>query len=730
AGGIVQTDADLSWSGDISGSGALTKTGNGTLVLTGTNTYSGGTTIAGGVLQIGDGGTSGSITGAVVDNGTLVFNRSDDIAFAGAISGTGDVQKQGAGALTLTGTNTYSGGTTIAQGTLIGSATSFGSGAIEITGALVIDQPSDAGFANAIDGTGSFTKRGAGDLDLTGTSALVGSTTVEAGKLSVNGSLAASAVTVMSGAELGGSGTVGATTIQSGATIAPGNSIGTLTVNGDLLLSPGSTYEVEITGNGDSDRIAVTGAATITGSQVSVTALDPQTSYASGQRYTILTASGGISGTAAATVSNSAFLDLTLDQQSNQLDLVIQVKGSGTSPDPDTDPSTPPRVFQGVVETPNQLTTALALNTLPQAGGTLALYNSLLVLDAASARRAFDQLSGEIHASARTALVEESWLLRNAMNDRLRSAFGAVGAAPMGTLAYGFTAGLAPRIHGTMPRLPAPERFSLWGQGYGAFGRTDSDGNAAKLTRSTGGFLIGADVAVADSMRFGIVAGYSRSVFDVNARLSSGESDNYHLGLYGGGQWGALGLRFGASYTWHDLSTRRTVAFAGFGDRLRADYDAGTAQLFGEMGYRIALGQVALEPFASLTYVDLRSDSFGETGGAAALGARYGDTRVGYSALGLRASASLRLQGMDLTLRGALAWRHAFGEVKPEAMLAFSGSSPFTVAGVPIANDAALVEAGVDLAIGRDATLGASYTGQLAEDAQDHAFKGVLAVRF
>ncbi|WP_038357951.1 autotransporter domain-containing protein, partial [Bosea sp. UNC402CLCol] len=101
------------------------------------------------------------------------------------------------------------------------------------------------------------------------------------------------------------------------------------------------------------------------------------------------------------------------------------------------------------------------------------------------------------------------------------------------------------------------------------------------------------------------------------------------------------------------------------------------------------------------------------------------------STLGLRAATSLDLQGMAVTLRGGLAWRHAFGDVDPKATLAFAGSSSaFTVAGLPIARDAAMVEAGLDLAIGRNATLGVSYTGQLAEDTQDHSFKGVLAVRF
>ena len=63
--------------------------GTGTLTLTGANTYTGGTTITAGTLQLGNGGTTGSITGNVVNNGALVFNRSDTLTFAGVISGTG-----------------------------------------------------------------------------------------------------------------------------------------------------------------------------------------------------------------------------------------------------------------------------------------------------------------------------------------------------------------------------------------------------------------------------------------------------------------------------------------------------------------------------------------------------------------------------------------------------------------------------------------------------------------
>jgi|688.fasta_scaffold09630_6 autotransporter-associated beta strand protein len=100
------------------GAGGLNVAG-GMVVLPRTNSFTGNTTVSSGTLSIGNGSTTGSIPGNVANNGTLVFNRSNAITYSGAISGSGDVLQQGAGTLTLSGSNSFTGNTTVNSGTLL-----------------------------------------------------------------------------------------------------------------------------------------------------------------------------------------------------------------------------------------------------------------------------------------------------------------------------------------------------------------------------------------------------------------------------------------------------------------------------------------------------------------------------------------------------------------------------------------------------------------------------------
>nr|WP_051987751.1 autotransporter domain-containing protein [Bosea sp. UNC402CLCol] len=186
----------------------------------------------------------------------------------------------------------------------------------------------------------------------------------------------------------------------------------------------------------------------------------------------------------------------------------------------------------------------------------------------------------------------------------------------------------------------------------------------------------------------------------------------------------------GVTYAWHELDTRRSAVFSGFGEELRSDYGARSLQAFGEIAYRFDLGRATIEPFVNLAYVNLRSAGFTETGGVAALTARAQTTAVAFATLGLRAQMSFDLGNSVARISGTLGWRHATGDVTPLSLQAFSGGAPFSIAGAPIARDALVVNTGLALNLSPEAEIGLSYDGQLASRATDHAFNARLAVKF
>lgn len=678
--GTLVTGGDNSsttFSGLLSNGGAtlaLTKTGTGTMTLTGTNAYSGATTINSGTLAGGAANTFSAASAMTLNTG-------------GTLDLGGFAQSINAVALA---------GGTLTNGSLTGAVTSTGGTINGISGAATLTTTSGTTVLSGnnsftgISGSAALTMTG-GTTILSGNGGFTGSTTIQGGNLSVNGTLGGS-IAVNNGGVLKGTGTVGTTTIATGGAIAPGNSIGTLTVAGDLTLALGATYQVEANASGGSDRIDVTGTATLNGATLAVDAGAGNWGASTG--YTIINA-GNLVGQFGTVTSNLAFLDPTVSYDATVATLTLQRNDVS---------------FASIGRTANQRGVATVLQ--PMGGG--ALYNAILPLDVTMALSAFDQLSGELHASMKSVLIEDSKFVRNAVLDRMDEAYSGDGTRSMtGTDMQGDTSSVA-----------------IWGQAFGGWQQSDGETGISGVRRDIGGFVTGVDGEIVDNWRLGIVGGYSQGSVNVPDRASSANSDNYYLGIYGGAQWDALSFRGGIANSWSQMSSHRSVGFGSFADRVTAAGDAGTFQAFGELAYRFDLDAGYIEPFANLAHVSLHTDPFTENGGAAALSMNGDTMNSTYTTIGLRSSTQFAIGAASLTAHGLLGWRHAFGDATPSATGRFAGSDAFTVVGATVAQNSAVVEAGLDLSLSQTSTLGIAYQGQFGSGTSESGLKASFAMKF
>lgn len=692
---------------DNSTAGSATIANDGDVIFQG-NSSAGSSTIINGSGSMFFVGASTAGSATIANTGLVLFNQQSD-------GGQAQIKTDGSGVTDFSASTGPMGNQKLAVGSIAGAGSYYlganeltvgGNGlSTEVSG--VISDCGPTGTECATPSTmGSLVKTGTGTLTLSGASTFTGPTAVNGGRLLVDGAIV-SDVTVLSGL-LGGTGTVGAATVNNGATIAPGNSIGTMTVNGDFLLSPGAVYEAEVNAAGQGDQIVVNGTVGLDGSVLRVMA--DSGDYQASTDYVIIDNDGSdaVTGNFESIDKNLAFLDPSVVTDGGDgNDVVLTLTRNDM-------------LFQDLALTRNHRIVAEALDrSATDDALTLALLNQ----SASGARQAFDALSGEIHATVPGILAQDSRYAREAVLGRLVQArHGEDGALAAGGPQLAFGGDPA----GSTPQQRGP--LAVWTQGFGAWAEYDTDGNAGSADRDLGGFISGLDVDVGGGWRVGLATGASFSNVNVSARLSGADVETYHLGGYVGGMAGALALRGGGLWAWNSIDTSRSVVFPGFYELQNASYDADTAQVFAEVAYPATMGGVSVEPFGGIAFVSVDTDSFNESGGSlASLSGTDTDQNVTYTTLGVRAATTAQWGEMQITPHIAVAWQHAFDDVTPEASLAFTSNGiGFSFEGLPLAEDLAIIDAGLDFALGKNGTASVSYSGQFGDGVTDNAVK-VLA---
>lgn len=559
--------------------------------------------------------------------------------------------------------------------------------------------------------------------------------TVEPGASMTNSGVVNGQVHVRERASFSGNGTVEFLSVAGQLEVGP--EIGAPSITQDFSLAESAELIYGVNADGGSSTINVEGTALLNNATLTVAGVPGE--YIEAREHTVIRA-GKIEGTFGTVSSNLAFMTATLSPTDTHVNLTYArndvpitqaattengqefaahiealqpvkpaapapidvptvAQAAGARPGieaPAIKPVEPPKITSTAPKPTGQLQT-----TQPVAKPNAAI-NALLGSDMMTAASAIDQLSGYNTADLGNATLSSIAPISSGM-------LSAMGQKNPGN------------VHAD---------GQVWVQAIGNSGSIGKQLGSYALKHSTRGVMLGTDWAISPDWRLGIIGGKTQTRLD--GQQFDGRLDSWHLGAYALRQDGPWALRLGAVYGNHDGSTKRHVLFNGFRDRLKGRYDANTQQVFGQLGYNLNIGHFDVEPYIDLGYQRYQRDRYSENGGDAALQFNGQAQDYFHSNLGLHLARSFSLdQGMRLTPRLSLGWKHLYGETRGASRQGLVGAGKsYTVEGVELDRDSLLFETGLDLAVSPRHTLGVSYKGETGQDNRNGALMGQWRMMF
>lgn len=700
---------------------------------------SGGNGGGGGFGGGGGGGGGGSVDGGAGAGGTGGGSGGAGEGFGGGGGGGagfgGAVFVRDGGSLTISGGSFADG--SIAGGMGGSGSTSGGDGSAAGSAMYLHGAGTNVNFApaagtniavnDAIAGTAGLNKSGDGTLTLAGSNTYIGQTTVQSGRLVVNGSIAGNAQVDNAGT-LGGNGTIHGD-LDNYGTLAAGNSIGHLTATGNANFQSGSTFEVEIRPSaspiaGTDNDLVTADTATIAGGTVSVKGASG--SYTEGAKYTFLQTGSGVTGTFASILDDLAFFDAQLGYDANSAFFTLLANSTD---------------YASVGSSGNRFAVGAYIdqNSTGASGDFADVLDDFSMLSSDQVRSGLQQSSGEIYGGTSRVMLGGTNQMIGTVAGQLRgSMFGSFGSGSRSGGGFASSVGRSGSMtnSGSMARGAAPQNTSPialvsyvqnadhvgiacnemlastcrpvlqwrgWVSGYGLGGSAQSDGNAAGLNYGLGGTAVGLESLLDDTTRIGFFGGYigssvSAAGMNQNVKSNSGNFGSY-LTHTSGNHYALLlgGLQFDS------YDSDRLIQIGGTQRTATGNGDGWQGFTYGERGVNLNVNRsLVLQPFAGLQYVYVRQNAFTETG-AGAINLATG----GIDTHSLRSNLGTRLQwqpyraghGWAITpeIRGS--WLHEFLDTTSivNAQFAGVGGAGFTANGLDLGRDWAVVGTGLSM---------------------------------
>jgi outer membrane autotransporter protein len=622
-----------------------------------------------------------------------------------AANGTqGQLVKDGAGTLALSGNNTYSGPTMINAGTLranggnaigdrsavtVAAGATLDLGATETIGSLAGggnvllrthtlrtgDDNTSTTFAGSIDGTGGLVKQGTGTLRLSGTSTGTGTLAVADGTLDVAGTVPMRGL-IAGGGTVIGTGTIGG--IINFGHVAPGNSVGTLTVTGNFSQNAAGTLDIEIKPDGSAaDLLAVGGTATLAGTLTAQgengALLTPAAggTVANPKLYTIVTAGGGVSGTFGTTPAPLGAFTFNTIYNPNNIQLGVTYAGFSAVQAPGVIPGT---------GTTNQKTKAKYLDSAPivapgtgggTGGATSTGFNSgnsdfdRVLLEIANETpdqlaNTYNAIIAEPYAAFMTVLLNQNDFYANNVMDRAQACSLRGRATLGGAFAPETDSANGKRASGNCDPAARQRRYGGWVDATWVRGSIDGDNGLSGYNYQMGGLIFGADASVSSNVAVGVAGGFGKpKLYDYDLAKAEIEGDSYFLSAYGTltqEQWEFAGV---LGYTFGSYDGKRGINFGSINRQAKSDFDGQGMIASLKAAYFQQMGRMEIIPEFGLTYSKVWQDGFSETGaGSLNLKVDDADAYSVVTSLGVRLGTSLAAGNTPLRVQGLLRYDH------------------------------------------------------------------------